>query len=106
MTVQNTLGQDLRPQYDPNRLLDTLIEKLQVRNDAGLARAIAVERSVIGNVRCGKLSVGGIMLLRMHTVSKVSIKDLRDLMGDRRGRFRMNSASFEPIERRRDSDSS
>lgn len=36
------------------------------------------------------------MLLRMHEVSDVSIRDLRDLMGDRREKFRISPDHFKP----------
>jgi hypothetical protein len=75
--------------YDPKRLLDALIEKLELKNDAALSRVLEVEAPMISKIRHGKLPIGGIMLLRMHDASGLSIKDLRDLMGDRRRKFRL-----------------
>jgi len=75
--------------FDPNRLLDALINMMQLKNDAALCRRLRVAPSVISNIRRGQLPVGASMLVRMHEESGVSIKELRALMGDRREKFRM-----------------
>jgi plasmid maintenance system antidote protein VapI len=75
--------------YDPERLLDTLIEKLQLKNDAALSRALEVAPAFISKLRRRVNPVGASTLLRMHEVSGISIRELRDLLGDRRARFRM-----------------
>src|SRR6476646_10475544 len=82
--------------YDPNNLLDSLIEKLNLKNDAALSRALEVAPPVISKIRHRRLPVGASMLLRMHEVSDVSIRDLRDLMGDRREKFRISPDHFKP----------
>ncbi|MEJ7804474.1 MAG: hypothetical protein WKG03_00930 [Telluria sp.] len=71
-------------QYDPNRLLDTLLDQLNLKNDAKLARALDVAPPVISKIRHLNLAVGASMLIRMHEVSGLSIRDLRYLMGDYR----------------------
>lgn len=78
-------NQDLN--YDPHNLLDALIEKLNLKNDAALSRALEVKPPVISKIRNRRLPVGASMLIRMHEVSALSIKDLRELMGDRRAKF-------------------
>jgi hypothetical protein len=84
--------------YDPNRLLDTLLERLKLRNDAALSRALAVEPPVISKIRHRRLPVGASMLIRMHEISSLSIKELRNLMGDRRDKFRISPVQFKPKE--------
>lgn len=79
-------------QYDPNHLLDLLLGKLQLKNDAALARVLEVAPPQISKVRHGKLPVGASLLIRMHEVSEISIRDLRDLMGDRRTKYRLSGA--------------
>jgi len=74
--------------YDPDRLLDALLDKLRLKNDAALSRALEVPPPVISRIRRRRPHVGAAILLRMHEVSDLSIKDLRVLMGDRRGKFR------------------
>lgn len=70
--------------YDPNNLLDTLIDKLHLKNDAALSRALEVAPPVISKIRHRRLPVGASLLIRMHEVSDLSIRELRTLMGDRR----------------------
>src|ERR1700757_4586179 len=82
--------------YDPNNLLDALIEKLALKNDAALSRALEVAPPVISKIRHRRLPVGASMLIRMHEVSDLSIRDLRELMGDRREKFRISPESFKP----------
>lgn len=83
-------------QYDPNRLLDTLIRKLALKNDAALARALEVAPPVISKIRHSRLPVGASLLIRMHEVSGMSIYELREEMGDRRAKFRISNEQFKP----------
>jgi hypothetical protein len=84
--------------YNPNRLLDTLIENLHLKNDAALSRALEVAPPVISKIRHHRLPVGASLLIRMHEVSDLSIRDLRYLMGDRRNKFRISDKQFKPKE--------
>jgi len=82
--------------YDPNNLLDSLIEKLNLKNDAALSRALEVAPPVISKIRHRRLPVGASLLIRMHEVSDLSIRELRVLMGDRREKFRISDKQFKP----------
>jgi hypothetical protein len=82
--------------YDPNNLLDTLIKQLHLKNDAALSRALEVAPPVISKIRHRRLPVGASLLIRMHEISDISIKDLRSLMGDRRNKFRISDKQFKP----------
>jgi hypothetical protein len=84
--------------YDPNRLLDALIEHLRLKNDAALARALEVAPPVISKIRHRRLPVGAALLIRMHEVSELTISDLRYLMGDRRKKFRISDSQGKPKE--------
>jgi hypothetical protein len=42
------------------------------------------------------LPVGASLLIRMHEVTGMSIRDLRDLMGDRRTKYRLSDAQGRP----------
>jgi len=66
--------------YDPNAVLDAIIEKLQLKNDAALSRALEVAPPVISKIRHCTLPIGATILLRMHEVSDFSIRELRALM--------------------------
>ena len=88
--------------YDPNNLLDALIEKLNLKNDAALSRALEVAPPVISKIRHRRLPVGASLLIRMHEVSDLSIADLRTLMGDRREKFRISDKQFKPKDGEKD----
>ena len=66
--------------YDPNNLLDALIEKMQLKNDAALSRALEVAPPVISKIRHNTLPIGATILIRMHEISDFSIRELRALM--------------------------
>lgn len=87
MPLPDTELEDLN--YDPDSLLDTIIRQLQLKNDAALSRILEVAPPVISKIRHRRLPIGASLLIRMHEVSDLSIKDLRALMGDRRAKFRI-----------------
>lgn len=82
--------------YDPDQLLASLIGKLNLKNDAALSRALEVSPPVISKIRHRRLPVTASLLIRMHEVSALSIHELRQLMGDRRGKFRISDKHFKP----------
>jgi hypothetical protein len=84
--------------YNPNRLIDALLDIMRLKNDAALARSLEVAPPVISKIRHLKLPVGASLLIRMHEVSELSIRDLRYLMGDRRKKFRISPTHFKPEE--------
>ena len=92
----NALLNNQHPQltYDPGYLLDTVIRRLGLKNDGALARCLEVPPPVISKTRNGQLAVGASMLLRLHEVTDISIKDLRALMGDNRASFRLEDTQF------------
>lgn len=59
-----------------NELLDTLLAK-GPKNDAALARALEVAPPVISKIRHGRLPIGASLLIRMHEVFDVSIRELK-----------------------------
>lgn len=79
-----------QPGYNPDKLLDSLLSKLQLKNDAALSRALEVAPPVISKIRHRRLPVGASILIRMHEVSDLSVAELRDLLGDRRKKYRLS----------------
>ena len=65
--------------FVPNKLLDTLIEKLKLKNDAELCRVLEVQPPIISKIRHRKLNVGATILLRMHEKSNIPIRELKEL---------------------------
>lgn len=85
-----------RLEYNPDYLLESLIKKLNLKNDAALSRALEVSPPVISKIRHRRLPVTGSLLIRMHEVTELSIKDLQALLGDRRNKFRISEKHFKP----------
>jgi hypothetical protein len=85
-----------QPGYDPDNLLDAMLEKLQLKNDAALSRALEVAPPVISKIRHRRLPVGASILIRMHEVSELSVAELRDLLGDRRTKYRLSGVQGKP----------
>lgn len=79
--------------YDPNTLLNAVIAHLHLKNDAALCRALEVAPPVISKIRHVKLPIGATMLISMHELTGIHIKQLRALMGDKRPSFH----DFDPI---------
>jgi hypothetical protein len=73
--------------YDPNRLLDTVNGNLRLRFDAALARKLEVCPAVISNIRKKRLPIGATLLLKLHYLTDLTIRDLKFLMGDTRPLF-------------------
>src|SRR6476661_173967 len=82
--------------YNPDNLLNAMLERLKLKNDAALSRALEVAPPVISKIRHRRLPVGASMLIRMHEVTNLSIAELRSLMGDRRNKFRISDKQFKP----------
>lgn len=83
--------------FNPNHLLDTLIERFQLKNDAALARLLALAPPVISKIRHSRLSVSASLLIQIHERTKISIRVLRKLMGDRRKQYRMSVSLGNPV---------
>ncbi len=79
-----------QPEYDPNALFDILIDRFGLKYDAALAGMLEVAPPVISKIRHLKMAIGATLLLRIHDVTDLSIRELRALMGDRRDKFRMS----------------
>lgn len=65
----------------PNHLLDVLIDKLNLKNDAALSRALYLAPPVISKMRHLKLPVSNSFLINAHEESGLSIADLKKLAG-------------------------
>lgn len=79
-----------QPGYDPNRLLDHVKDSLLLKNDAALARALEVAPPVISKIRHKRLALGASILVRINEMTDMPIRQMRELMGDRRGRLRIS----------------
>jgi hypothetical protein len=83
-------------QFNPNHLLDSIQGKMNLKNDAALSRLLTVAPPVISKIRHGRLPVGASLLIRMHEETNLSISELRELMGDRRRKYRFSDIHGKP----------
>lgn len=82
--------------YDPNRLLDHISHRLNLKNDAALARMLEVTSPMISKVRNRHLALGASLLIRIHEVTGLSMRELQDMVGDRRLKYRLSTAQGRP----------
>lgn len=82
--------------YDSNHLLDSILDKLHLPDDAALCEALDADESVIRDLRELKREVDAALLIRMHELTDISISGLRNILGDRRRRSRFATEENQP----------
>jgi plasmid maintenance system antidote protein VapI len=65
---------------NPNRLLDALIQRKQLKNDAALCRVLQVAPPLISKIRHGRTGISADVMIRMHDAFEIPISELRQLM--------------------------
>ncbi|HZW13145.1 MAG TPA: hypothetical protein VFF81_08145 [Noviherbaspirillum sp.] len=75
--------------YDPNRLLDTLQQRLDSRNDQALAQRLHISLKTLEKIRSGDLQLSASLLLCMAESAATSMEELRSIVGDRRRALRL-----------------
>jgi hypothetical protein len=86
---QNAVSSQNQESFDPNRLLNVLMENLHVTDDKALCHRLNIAPGVMQHLRSRKIPLSGLLLLRMAEVGKQDVGDLRNLMGDRRKKIRL-----------------
>jgi hypothetical protein len=66
-------------QVGPAYLLDQLIARFGLKNDAELSRRLEVAPPVISKIRRRRMPIGDSMLLNMHETFGLAVSDLRVL---------------------------
>lgn len=78
MTIhQNLTGET----PNANHLLDLIIDKMGLKNDAALSRAFGVAPPVISKVRHNVIPFGPSLMLRAHDLAGMSINEIRRHLG-------------------------
>lgn len=85
--------------YDPNRVLNYMLEKYSLRNDAALSRLLEVAPPIISKIRHRKIPIGASLLIRMSDISGTPTRDLRNIMGDRRKNYRISDLQGRPVQK-------
>ena len=75
--------------YDPSRLLNRVARELGMADDATLANALELPKIFLANIRQGKRRVGATVFVRMQELSGIPIAKLKQIMGEKRGRYRV-----------------
>jgi transcriptional regulator with XRE-family HTH domain len=70
-----------RREFIPHPLLDTLIERFELRNDSALARFLGCAPSRISRIRSGDTPVGVGSILRIHETTGMPIAKIKILLG-------------------------
>lgn len=83
--------------YDSNHLLDSILDKLHLSDDAALCKALDVDESVITDLRELRREVDAALLIRMHELTDISIAGLRNILGDRRRKSRFAVEVEQPV---------
>jgi len=63
------------------QLLDVVMQKLGLRSDGGLSRALRTDTATISRIRCEKATVSATLLIRMHELTGMSIANMKNILG-------------------------
>jgi len=75
--------------YDPGLLLNTLLEKLHLKEDAELAKKLRMDKALLEKIRNRQLQISGSMLMLMQEATGIAVTELRQILNDRRTTSRM-----------------
>ena len=75
--------------YDPELLLNSLMTRMHLTEDAELAKRLRMDKRLLRQIRDRRLQISGSMLMLMQEASGVTIAELRRILGDRRSTSRM-----------------
>lgn len=62
---------------NPNGLLDALVSKLNLKNDAALSRFLEVAPPVISKIRHNRLPIGDSMIIRLLDRDIMTLQEIR-----------------------------
>jgi hypothetical protein len=74
--------------YDPGLLLNSLLDRMQLTEDAELAKRLRMDKRLLGKIRERRLQISGSMLMLMQEATGITIAELRRILGDRRSTSR------------------
>ena len=87
MRRNNARGEAPTKGYNPNRFLDVILLRENLKTDAELARRLEINPSVISKIRNTKARISASLLLDIHEMTDISIRELRNLMGDTENKY-------------------
>ena len=84
-------------QFDPNRLFDTLQQMLDLENDEALACTLHVAPYLIKRIRERRHPLDPSLLIRINEATGINMRELRQMMGDRRTEYRLDAVPAPPV---------
>lgn len=66
---------------DPSRLLNHVMERLKLKNDAALSRVLEVAPPVISKIRHQRLAIGPALKIRILEKMEISVHEINYLIG-------------------------
>ena len=63
-----------------NDLLDAVLRKTGLKNDAALARALEVAPPVISKIRHGRLPVGASLVVRVCELTEMGLSEIKSIL--------------------------
>ena len=67
--------------YQPEVLVEHLLDHFHVRNDAALCRVLGMHAPQLCRIRKKKNAINGDMLLRIYDISEIPIDKIREIAG-------------------------
>lgn len=74
--------------YNPSNLFDFICMRYGAKTDVQLAMLLGVGNPLICKMRRRVLPVSGSLLIRIHEITGISIRELKETMNDRRSKQR------------------
>ena len=65
--------------HTPHKLLDTIMARRSIKNDAALAAALECAPPVVSKLRNRTLPLGSTLILRMHENFGMAVAEIREL---------------------------
>jgi hypothetical protein len=75
--------------YDPGLLLNALLDRLQLKEDAELAKKLKMDKALLGKIRDRQLQISGSILMLIQEATGIAVPELRQMLKDRRTTSRM-----------------
>lgn len=64
-----------------NTLIDALVERMNLKNDAALCKVLKISPPVVSKMRHSTLPVGSTFILKAHKASGIPVSELEALCG-------------------------
>jgi hypothetical protein len=64
-----------------NKLLDHVLKVTGLKNDAVLCRKLETAAPVMSKIRHGQTKVGATLIIRIHELTGMSVKEIKELAG-------------------------